>query len=117
MPGWKKWLCRQIFKLDRIPRYGRYYTYNGETKEVSPAKWMYEKYGLWGFNFLDNIGWLHDYIDEIFIFPRPPRGYKHYYIDKSADWRSTLKLRRELGIWDLVPRHNRTRSSIRRHVS
>src|SRR6188474_1984131 len=66
-----KWiLCNWILKLDRIPRYGRLYTYERDPSDPSaPLKlgkveWTYQKIGHWGFYFLDRIGWLWPYEDE-----------------------------------------------------
>lgn len=69
MPLWKLALCRVILVLDRIPRYGRTYTLLAAPHDVeekytfSKARWGFERRGYWGFNLLDRIGWLDQFID------------------------------------------------------
>jgi hypothetical protein len=70
MPLWKLALCRAILVLDRIPRYGRYYTF--ENGEFSKAHWSLHRNGLWGFYLLDRLGWLWPLID--YYNPEPDSG-------------------------------------------
>jgi hypothetical protein len=66
-----KWfLCNLILKLDRIPRYGRLYSYKRDPSDPSgplklgKAEWTWQKYGRWGFYILDRLGWLWPHIAE-----------------------------------------------------
>lgn len=62
----KFWLCKQIERLDRIPRYGRLYTWSRDMPpEQWEKSWEWQKLGRWGSNFLDSIGWLMWYYDTI----------------------------------------------------
>lgn len=105
MPSWKLWLCRLILKLDRIPRYGRLYIWKRERQGWSQPIWKYQKRGMWGFYLLDNIGWLHDYMDETIDWSEVPNlrfrtpGLKVYRIYKAPNWRQLLKARRRQGVW------------------
>ena len=72
-----KWFCRQVLRLDRIPRYGRLYPWSGPggVKNRMDAKdqglpmprrtvhWRYRRRGYWGFHLLGRMGLLDDYID------------------------------------------------------
>lgn len=87
-----------ILRFDRIPRYGRIYTYNSKTKE-STMHWRYQDHGLWGFYLLDNLGWLHDYVGEAMD------RYGRYEIYNNANWRQELKSRRRIGIWPKPTEH------------
>lgn len=112
-------MCWLILRLDRIPRYGRIYRYDTDTKESS-MHWRYQKRGLWGFNFLDNIEWLHEYVDETIDWNElpvwyPTQNYTEYKIYSSANWREDLRWRRRMGIWPKPTKHY-VRVSYRRYV-
>ena len=66
--GWTWWLrlfCGLIVQLDRIPRYGRTYTINRDTRSISKAQWRYFRRGHWGMNILDNLGLFWPYLDYL----------------------------------------------------
>lgn len=120
MPRWKQVLCRFILKLDRIPRYGRGYTLTKDTVYTPDGHiadnptWKYQKYGLWGFYFLDDIGWLHEFMD--LTKGRHVPGCKVYQIYKSPNWREDFKWRRRLGVWPKVARRKYRISRTRRDI-
>jgi hypothetical protein len=65
-----KWiLCNLILQLDRLPRYGRYYElrpqrHPDDSEQLGPAIWTWQRYGHWGINILDRLGWLWPWMDE-----------------------------------------------------
>lgn len=73
----KLWFCRQVMRLDRIPRYGRLYPLRGpggvmdrldardegRTIPKKAVEWRYQRRGHWGLNLLDRMGLLWPYID------------------------------------------------------
>jgi len=77
-----KWLCHQVLRLDKIPRYGRLYPWAGPggVKDCLDAKgegrptpkraveWRYRRHGYWGFHLLGRLGLLDDYIDATQTF-------------------------------------------------
>lgn len=55
--------CKLISKLNKMPRYGRYYVIaNGE---IQKPKWHYRKFGFWGLNILDNMNLLDKYLNHM----------------------------------------------------
>ena len=64
------WACTWVMQLDRIPRYGRVYMYTkpgGGHYELDemPCKWVWQRKGCWGMNFLDRINLFWRYFDEL----------------------------------------------------
>lgn len=72
MSPWKLRFCRLVLRLDRIPRYGRLYPWDGPggVRERIDARfegrpvpkrvtnWRYMRHGRWGMNLLDHMGLL-----------------------------------------------------------
>jgi len=58
-------LCWSVCKLDRIPRYGRYYRIDIKTRKFSKAQWKYYRRGRWGMNILDRLGLFWPYLDYL----------------------------------------------------
>lgn len=56
------WVCFQIHRLDKIPRYGRLYPLK---PPGSKPHWRYMKRGWWGLYLLDDLGLLWAYIDTM----------------------------------------------------
>lgn len=54
--------CWLVSQLDRIPRYGRYYTLRSDREISDKPHWMFMRKGLWGFYLLDRIDLLWPYI-------------------------------------------------------
>jgi len=64
--GWTWWLrtlCWSISQLDRIPRYGRTYSVDRETRKISKPQWRYFRHGHWGMYMLDKLGLFWPYLD------------------------------------------------------
>lgn len=73
----KLWFCRQVMRLDRIPRYGRLYPWSGpggvkdrldarDEGRPIPKKavdWRYMRHGRWGMYLLDKVGLFWPYLD------------------------------------------------------
>lgn len=56
--------CWLVMQLDRIPRYGRTYTLNRDTRKINnKPEWRYMSYGNWGMNLLIKMGLFGRYID------------------------------------------------------
>lgn len=64
MNKWTMKFCHIVLQLDRIPRYGRLYTYHGSLKREDMTKhWEWQRRGRWGMNLLDRMGLMWKYID------------------------------------------------------
>lgn len=66
-----KWIfCNLVLKLDWIPRCGRFYPLLQERDDdglriIGPAEWSWQRRGRWGMYFLDRVGLLWPWIDEV----------------------------------------------------
>jgi hypothetical protein len=72
-----QWFCHLVMQLDRVPRYGRLYPWNGPggVKDRIEAKhkgrpvprkavrWHYQRRGRWGMNLLQRMGLMWRYFD------------------------------------------------------
>lgn len=73
------WFCRQVMRLDAIPRYGRLYPWDGpggvkdrleaaDEGRPIPKKvvhWRFMRRGHWGLHLLDKLDLLWPYLDTI----------------------------------------------------
>lgn len=62
-------LCRAVCHLDRIPRYGRLYRYDGDPSGLRvrskwTKQWRYQRNGRWGMNLLIHWGLFWRFVDE-----------------------------------------------------
>lgn len=60
--------CYLVSKLNRIPRYGRYYTLiqtPGSPNSWSRAHWSWQKKGWWGLYLLNRLGIFDQYMAHL----------------------------------------------------